>query len=426
MIVIRAGLICLIAFSVLAFGAVEVWSSSVVEIGAAFLLVVWAWITFRQREPRVDWNPLNWPLLGLFGVGLLQLFFRTTSYGYFTRVELLRLAAYIIIFFLATQSFKTRADLTGLAWFLICFAFAVSLFGIIQALTSRGQIYWYRELTLGGTFFGPYVNRNHFAGFIELTVPIGLALIVFRGLRRDLLPLATLLAITPVAALVLSASRGGIISFAFGMAVLALLAWTRPSHEHRRVATLGVVALAALALVVWVGAGGAIERFSNRSGGTPFGRRLSMARGAEQIFRDHPIIGSGLGTLVVVYPKYETVYDGLVVEHVHNDYMELLSETGLLGALCGVSFLVLLWREARKNFWAEQGYFSRGLRAGAIAALSCLLVHSLVDFNLHIPANAVLFLLQAHLATCDPLPFGARERPVPRRVRGSRIPEVAA
>jgi O-antigen ligase len=424
---IRVGLVFLFTFSVLSFGAVEVWSESVVEIGAALLLVWWAWITFRQPERTVNWNPLNWPLLALVGLGFLQLLFRTTSYGYFTRTGLLLLSAYIIIFFLTTQSFRARSELTRLTWFLIFFAFAVSLFGIVQHFTSGGKIYWYRELPLGGAIFGPYVNRNHFAGFVELTLPIGLGLMVFRGLSRDLRPLATVLMITPVAALALSGSRGGLVSFAFQIGVLALLARNRPSPEGPRMAALGIVALGALALIAWIGAGSVIERFSTLSTNeTPLGRRLTMVRGAGGIVRDHPILGSGLGTLVVVYPRYETVYDGKIVEHVHNDYMELLAEMGLLGGLCGVAFLVLLYRQARKNFEAPQGHFSRGLHAGAIVALCGLLLHSFVDFNLHVPANAMLFLVQAHLATCDPLPSGVPAQAERRHGRRRRTVGVAA
>ena len=133
-------------------------------------------------------------------------------------------------------------------------------------------------------------------------------------------------------------------------------------------------------------------------------RRFSMARGAAHIFLHHPVKGCGLGTLVDVYPLYETVYDGKLVDHVHNDYMELLAETGLLGGLCGAAFLWLLYRDARRNFGAEQGHFSRAQHAGAIIAVSGLLLHSFVDFNLHIPSNALLFLLQACIATSPPLP----------------------
>ena len=127
-----------------------------------------------------------------------------------------------------------------------------------------------------------------------------------------------------------------------------------------------------------------------------------MARGAAHIFLDYPIIGCGVGTLVDVFPQYENAYDGKLVDHVHNDYMETLAEAGILGGLCGAAFLWLLYREARKNFQAEQGHFSRALHAGAIAAVGGMLLHSLVDFNLHIPANAILFLLQAALIASPP------------------------
>ena len=109
-------------------------------------------------------------------------------------------------------------------------------------------------------------------------------------------------------------------------------------------------------------------------------------------------------------PRYETIYDGLIVDHVHNDYIEALAETGLLGGLCGLAFLWLLYRGARKSFFAEQGHFSRALHAGAIAAVSGLLLHSWVDFNLHIPANTLLFLLQARIATSPPLPSEAARK----------------
>jgi O-antigen ligase len=160
-----------------------------------------------------------------------------------------------------------------------------------------------------------------------------------------------------------------------------------------------------------MGAGKAIERFSTmRAGDVLLARRTTMFRGAWHVFLDHPIQGSGLGTFVAVYPRYETGYDGKVVDHAHNDYVEILAETGILGGLCCAAFLWILFREARKNFEAEQGHFSRALHAGAITAVGGLLLHSFVDFNLHIPSNALLFLLQAYLATSPALPSAPSER----------------
>jgi O-antigen ligase len=411
---LRIGLCLLFAFSVLALGTVEVWSESILEIGAAALFLYWAIVAYRNSGAKVYWNPLNGPLLGLVGIGLLQLIFHGTAYPFLTRTTLMKLAAYFLVLFLTAQAFRGRKDLYTLAWFIIAFCFAVSLLAIIQHFTSGAEIYWMSDLKIEGEPWGPFVNRNHFAGFVELTLPMGLALMAFHGVRRDLVPLATLMTIVPISALILSASRAGIIGFGLEVGILVLLARSRKAWQGRRATAAAIVALAALAIVAWVGTGRAIERFSGSSvRAVTVSRRVSMFRAAAHIFLDHPIKGSGLGTLVDVFPAYENAYDGRLVDHAHNDYIEGLAETGLFGGLCGVVFLWMLYREGRKNFTAEQGHFSRGLHAAAIMAVCGLLLHSFVDFNLQIPANALFFLLQAYLVTAPPLPsdaFAPRER----------------
>jgi O-antigen ligase len=405
---LRGGIFALITFSVLAHGAVEVWSESLLEIGAVLLLALWASVISKNPEAKIRWSPLNWPVLGFLVIGLGQLVFHDTAYAFLTRSELLKMTAYFIFFFLVAQAFRERADLMKVAWFLILLGFVISLFGITQAFTSSGEIYWFRKLTLGGDPFGPYVNRNHFAGFVELVVPVGLALVVFRGLRNDLFPMAILLTIVPIGAVILSGSRAGIISFVFEVGVLALLARSRKRKIGSGIGAAAILALAAIALIAWMGAGKAIERFSTlHSGDVTLGRRGTMFRGAARVFFDHPIAGSGIGTIVTVFPKFDPSYDGKIVDHVHNDYIETLAETGLLGGLCGLAFLWILFREAQRNFAAEQGHFSRALHAGAITALCGLLLHSFVDFNLRIPSNVLLFLLQAYLASSPPLPSEA-------------------
>jgi O-antigen ligase len=402
---VRIGLCLLFAFNVFAHGVVEVWSLSALEMGAALLLLHWGLVIYRDPRVAIQWSPMNWSLLGLIAIGLLQLAIHSTANPFRTRIELLRLAAYFILFFLSAQAFRERSDFVALAWFLMLLGFSVSLLGVIQHFTSQGTIYWVRHLTQGGDVFGPYVNRNHFAGFVELVVPVGMALLIFRGLPRDLFPLTGLLTILPVGALVLSGSRGGIVCFAFEVGVLLLLARARKVPGRAATMAIAFVALCAFAFIAWLGAGKAIERFSKTSlGDVSLSRRASMFRAAIGIFKDHPIQGTGLGTMVSVFPRYDTAYDGLIVDHVHNDYLELLAETGLLGGLCGLSFLWLLFRGALRTFTADQGYFSRALHAGAIAAVCGILLHSFVEFNLHIPSNAILFLLQCYVATSPPLP----------------------
>ncbi len=423
--ILRIGLFILFAFSVLAFGTVEVWSQSVLEIGAGILFLWWALVVFRDPEATIQWNPLIWPILGVLIIGFVQLFLGVTPYRYFTQLELLRFGAYLILFFLSVQAFRTRSDLKKLAWFLILLCFGVSLFGIAQHFTSEGSIYWVRPLRAGGDPFGPYVNRNHFAGFVELTLPIALAMLVFRGIQRDLYPLVGLLAIVPAGALILSGSRGGIVSFAFEIAVLWILARTRTSPDRPRFVGIAIVVFAAMALIVWLGAAKALERFASlHIGEVTMSRRVSMIRGATHIFLDHPIDGVGLGALVAVYPRYETLYDGKLVDHVHNDYIEMLAETGLLGGICGLAFLWILFRQARTCYAAEQGHFSRALHAGAMAGLCGILLHTFVDFNLHIPSNSLLFLVMAHLATTPPVATEAVVERRRRRVRERPVDET--
>ena len=123
---LRIGLCLLFAFSVLALGAVEVWSQSIVEIGAAALFLWWALVAYRDSGAKIHWNPLHGPLLGLIGIGLLQLLFHGTAYPFLTRTMLLKLAAYFLVLFLTAQAFRARKDLSKLAWFVMAFCFAVS------------------------------------------------------------------------------------------------------------------------------------------------------------------------------------------------------------------------------------------------------------------------------------------------------------
>lgn len=308
--VLRAGICVLIAFAVLSFGAVQVWSQSILEGGAALLFLYWAFVASRSTVKKIQWDILNWPLLGFIGIGLLQLLFHGTAYPFLTRLQLLRVATYFLVFFLSAQAFRSRADLTMLAWCVILFCFAVSLLTIIQHFTGGQTIYWLEPVN-GSEPYGPYVNRNHFAGFVELTLPVGLALMAFRGVRRDVLPLMTLFTIVPVGALVLSGSRGGLMGFALEVGILGWMMRKQRALRSGRLAAAAGMAIVALLFVAWVGASRAIQRLSLlKSPEVTMGRRISMARGAAHIFFDHPLKGCGLGTIVAVYPRYETDYDG--------------------------------------------------------------------------------------------------------------------
>jgi len=245
---------------------------------------------------------------------------------------------------------------------------------------------------------------------MELLIPPGLAIQILGGERRDQLPLVTLFTLLPIGALFLSASRGGIISFVSEVAFLTILIVARRREKKVLGAAALILTLAAI-LVSWLGIGAALDRFATyKKLETSEGRRVEMLHDTLLIFQDHRILGTGLGTLQEVFPLYETAYDGLIVNHSHNDYAEALAETGAIGGLCGLVFLVSLFWMAWKILNVEGDPRSFAYHAGALVACLGLLVHAGVDFNFHIPSNALIFLLQSVLATSAfpalPLPRG--------------------
>ena len=174
--------------------------------------------------------------------------------------------------------------------------FFVSIFGILQHLTFNGKLYWFRVMRYGGLPFGPYVNRNHFAGFAELLIPIALVPLVLGKVRRERLLLVALFALVPIVALLLSASRGGIISLAVQITILFLLLLVRRVRS-KHILVGGMVVLCAVLAVSWIGVQQVLQRFTGlQSLEVSEAKRAAMRADTWQIFLDHPLIGTGLGT----------------------------------------------------------------------------------------------------------------------------------
>jgi O-antigen ligase len=396
---LRVSICVLIAFSVLSFGGVEEWAQAGLELGAAALLVYWAIRLYLWKTDQIIVSPFFLPLTAFLVVVVAQLAFGKTASSYDTRAQLQLLIAYLILIHLMTQAYLQSRHWRGLVWFLMGLGFFVCIFGILQHLTFNGKLYWFREMRYGGLPFGPYVNRNHFAGFAELVIPIALVPLVLGKVRRERLFLVSLFALVLIVALLLCASRGGIVSFIVEMSVLFFLLLVRRIRS-KYVFLGGVVVLGALLAVSWIGIQKVLDRFSTNSTiEVTSGKRASMRHDTWQIFRDNPVLGTGLGTLQMVFPPYESMYDGKIVDHTHNDYLEALAETGILGGLCCAWFLVILFVESFKGFAGLGGSFNSAMNLSGLIGCCGLLVHSLFDFNLHIPANGLLFFVAAHLAT---------------------------
>ena len=399
---VRIGIFAIIAFVVLSHGAVEPWARGILEASAGILLLLWVVYFFlAKKESQIVFPALLFPLAALALLSTVQLAFRLTASAFTTRIELQLMLSLLILVFLAAQAFRTLADWRSFAWFVMLFAFLVAGFGILQHLTFNGKLYWFRELKYGGIPFGPYANRNHFAGFVELVLPMSLVPLLLGRVRRERLAIVSILAVIPLSALLLSASRGGIISLAAELAFLALVMILRRTARRHLVAG-GVVLLLAFLTVAWLGVNQILSRFSSlQTLEVTQDKRASMRHGTWRIFLDHPLLGTGLGTLQQVYPPYETLYDGKIVNHTHNDYLEALATTGILGGVCCTWFIATLFTSALGFLKSGNDSFANTLRLSGWTGCCGLLVHSLVDFNLHIPANLLLFLLMSTMATAD-------------------------
>jgi len=417
---VRVGICALVAFGVLAHGGVEDWSRAFFETGIAVLFVAWAVWFYLHSEKTIIISPLLPPMAGFLLVVLAQLLFSTSASPFNTHQEFTLLLADVIMGFLAVQAFRTLEDWRGFVWFVMIFGFVVSVFGILQHLTFNGKLYWFREMHYGGIPFGPYVNRNHFAGFAELVIPMSLVPLMLGKVRRERWVIVGLFAVVSIGSLFLSASRGGIVSFAVEVGVVVLSMSLRRMGAKQMLGGAAVL-IAALVMVSWLGVKEIAQRFSSmKAMEVSSGKRASMRRDTWRIFVDQPWMGTGLGTLQIVFPAYDTLYDGRIVNHAHNDYVEALAETGIAGGLCCTLFLGLLLFHSSQQLSGGNASFAAVLNLSGLVACIGFLVHSLVDFNLHLPANAQLFFLMATLATSVIAPSSPGATETSRRRHHSR------
>ena len=397
------GLCGLLVFAVLAFGAVDEWSTFTFEAGSAALFLIWAGKGLLSKEVTLSKNPLYLPALLFFGVVLAQIVLRRSAYGYVTKYEALQYVSYGIALLVAAECVREENACKIFAVVMVIFGALYAFFALAQELTSNGKIFWIHSPQFHGSIYGSYVNHDHYAGLMEMLVPIPLVLAmghVFKGGKRALVGFCAVLMVTTI---FLSGSRAGIIAFILETVLFAALTFVQKSHS--RVA-LGSVAVCVLVLgfLVFLGK----EKVLGRLGNLDPGIRLNMTKDCLKMFSHRPVLGWGLGTFPIVYPGYRSFYTNLFVNEAHNDYAQLLVETGLLGFALMVWFLICLYRRGLPTSGRWEFRWDGALSLAALLGCTGILVHSFVDFNLQIPANAAFFYVFCALAASDLSPAPSR------------------
>jgi len=386
-------------FGPLALGVVQPWSLALFEAGCALTLLFWMAWQIAEKDVRLRWSPLFAPMLLFLALVLAQIAFHRTAYSYDSLSELCLYLAYGTLTFVAVQLFRTddRFVLT-FGKILAVFGPIYAVFAVLQGFTSSNKIYWLIK-PRAGSVYGSYVNHNHYAGLMELLLPFVLVLAFggwVRGAKRLLLGSA---AILMAASVFLSQSRGGMLSLIVEMAFLAVV-WMRQFSPKKSAVIFVSFCLVTALFLAWI----APQQVGSRIADTHDPARWLIHRDSVRMFIAHPFLGSGFGTFPAAFPRYRVFYDGFLINHAHDDYLELLLETGLAGSTLALWFIVALYRAGLRKLGLRNMGRARPSPAAQIAVASLagctgLLAHSFTDFNLHVPANAALFYVLCALAT---------------------------
>ncbi|HSE24467.1 MAG TPA: O-antigen ligase family protein [Pyrinomonadaceae bacterium] len=420
-----------IVTTALAYGTVHYWALGLFNLGALTILILWIVDAWKLRTLRISRSILQLPLLGFILLAIVQLLpfgpvdstanianvSRSLSFDpYSTRLFLIQFST-LFVYFAATLVFiDTPHRLQVMVRTIVIFGFLLAIFGLTQSIASPNKVYWVRELSQS-TAFGPFINRHHFAGYMELTIALPLGLLFAGAIDREKILLYVFIAGLMGVALVMTGSRGGIISLVleilFFVIVTGLIRPVGSDHHHHRhqrsrLKSAGIRVVLGFALIAGLFAGvmllggeSSIMRFIDTvNTDDPSTGRTHFWAVTLEIIKHNPILGTGLGAFGVVYTRFDSRNGLFRLEQAHNDYLQILSDAGTVGALIGLIFLVLLFRRAFQRAHSEDP-FRRGIALAAAGGCFAVLIHSFFDFTLHTTSNALLFLILAALATLN-------------------------
>lgn len=331
---------------------------------------------------------------------------------------------YTILFALTLLLVNSKLRLVMLGYALVLSGLFQAFYGGVMALSGIEYGFFVKKTAYLANATGTFVNRNHLAGYLEMVLAVGIGLLLatqypkeralnWRQHLRNLislvfsqkLPLRLALAIM-VIALVLTRSRMGNTAFFASMLVaglFALAAYRRQAgsfaemfkRSDTRSAVILIASLVAIDLFI-VGAWFGVEQVAERIASSSLSHdadRVDVSRDTLALIADYPIAGTGGGSFHLAYMPYRSQDIAAYYDHAHQDYLEIAADTGLVGASFFGLLVLASLLAALKAMWRRRDELMRGVAFASIMATAALLIHSTVDFNLQIPANAATFMV---------------------------------
>ena len=412
-----AALVGLIVIAAIPYGTVEPWWKAAFVCAVFAICIVAIVESLISGSTRVGERSVLLPMLAVSAlafaqtipigsdqIGNLPVWNAISADPYQTRFFVLQMLALTVCLALLYRYASTEKRIRILVYTVLGVAVASAVFGILRQTTQQ-QTGFILPLLKQNQGYGQFVNKNHFAFLMEMAFGLGLGLVLGGGVRRDRLMILVALLLPIWTGLVLANSRGGIFAMLVQIIVAALLLLSFRATSFALKGALIVILIAGVSLgTLWVGGDRLVSNFEAASSelNTPTtsdgASRNEIWRASLKMFAANPILGVGFGGFWIAITGYHEASGLMTPQEAHNDYLELLSSGGLIGFALGGWFVMSVIRLARKNLLTDTG-FKRAARLGAVLGITGVAAHSLVDFGLHIIANALCFITLIMIAT---------------------------
>ncbi len=430
------GLLILIVWLPLPYGSNHTWAWALMEVSIFGIALLWLWQYMRglQAIPPVFYKAI--PILAIWGIWLIYLTLQCTPLPYSwiqwlspqaaqaftdptlatlsvdphsTAVGLFKSLSYVLLFALTLLTVNTRSRLRWIALILFLSGLFQAVFGGLMTLSGVEYGFFHEKIYYRDVATGTFINRNHLAGYLEMCIAVGIGLLITElghenrpntwrqrivGLLRWILSKKMLLRfclVFMVITLVLTHSRMGNTAFFASMMIAGTLGLMLSKQANRATVILlvSLIVIDIFIVSAWFG----IEKVAQRLEQTTLStvKRDDINIDTFSYWQDYLWTGSGLGSYETTFPRYQSI-EGLW-DHAHNDYLEFAAETGIVGAfLLGIVVLLTLAVVLNTQF-RHHSSLNRGIAFAVTMAIIALIIHSTVDFNLQIPANAATFML---------------------------------
>lgn len=396
----------ILVFGTLATGAVRPVDFAVIEgltIGAVVLWLIRLWVAPGYR---LLWTPVCWAVLVFVAYAVAR--YLQADIEYVARNELIRILVYAMIFLVVLNNLHRQEMVHFVGFALVILAMAVSVYAIYQFMTNSNRVWHFikpEQYMKRGT--GTYICPNHLAGFLEMILPLGLAATImgrFKPVTKVLLGYASLVI---VAGIGVSISRGGWI--ATTLAMLVFFGILLRKREYRLPAAAFLVVLVAASAWFVMHAKHSQKRFQEMFvSGKIEDIRFRLWRPAVQMWQQNPWWGIGPAHFNYRFRQFRPESVQMRPDWVHNDYLNTLTDWGIAGvAMVAGAWAIFYagcfqtWKyvqRAANDLSAKKSNRSAFVFGGAIGLLA-ILFHSVVDFNMHVPANAILAVTLMALTT---------------------------